>query len=161
MCISDVFILSKSLQSMHHKFIGVWGSFITGQGQNNLSHKIISISEGLWGKSSSRFLCMRNSHKRVHCALQWRCCQVGANALFNFSTQSHQVVCVTVLQLKRSVRQGSRDTDRRQGDRVKIWKCYILTVGYLKFSPKSEMFSKIQNVFKNLKFFKNCHQKLS
>ena len=64
------------------------------------------------------------------------------------------MVCVTILQLKRSVRQGSRDADRRQGERVKIWKCYILTVGYLNFFPKSEMFPKIWNFSENLKFFR-------
>ena len=103
---------------------------------------------------------MKISHKRVHCALQWRCCQVGANALFNFSTQSHhQVVCVTVLQLKRSVRQGSRDTDRRQGDRVKIWifsqnlKCFQKA----KCFRKSEIFQKLSSKI----VIEKCHQKLS
>ena len=44
----------KTLQSMHHKFMGIWGSssfFITGQGQIN---KIISVSEWLWGMVGSK-----------------------------------------------------------------------------------------------------------
>ena len=44
----------KTLQSMHHRFMGIWGSssfFITGQGQIN---KIISVSEWLWGMVGSK-----------------------------------------------------------------------------------------------------------